>query len=125
MNKKLMAVMVLGAVFSISAVYAKSKGNGKGHGKPEWEEDVSVAAATSTKPNFPRVDIHKGTFYVPCVEVVNSDKKGFEHESHFWVEVDFEQQGSSNNWKPVDGKHVGTDEDFSDCEEALEFFENQ
>lgn len=118
-----MAVMVLGFVFSINAVYAKSNGKGNGNGKPEMEDDMGVAAATSEKPNFPKADLHKGTFFVPCVEVVNSGEEGFDQESHFWLNVEFRQQGSSNNWKPVDAEHAGTGEDFIDCQEAVEFFE--
>lgn len=124
MNKKLLAVIVLGFVFSINTVYAKpnENGKGKGHDKPKMEDDVGVAAATSEKPNHPKADMHKGRFYVPCVEVETTDKEGFK-ESHYFVDVEFEQQGSSNNWKPVEAEHVGPDIEIIDCQDALELIE--
>ncbi len=124
MNKKLLAVIVLGFVFSINAVSAKPNGNGNGKGPKEskMEDDVGVAAATTAKPNHPKADMHKGTFYVPCVEVETTDEEGF-IESHYFVHVKFQQQGSSNNWKPVEADLAGPEDEIIDCQDALELFE--
>lgn len=114
----------MGCVFSVNSIYAKPNGNGKGkgHDKPKMEDDIGVAAAsTSEKPNHPKADIHKGTFFVPCVEVETMDEEGFT-QSDYFVNVTFEQQGSSNNWKPVEAEHAGPEEELIDCEDALDLF---